>query len=83
MIVVPCTAATARATALVPAANASISKTPIGPFQTTVFASAMSGLVRLDRRRPDVEAEAIANPRVADRQHLVGRSASWMRSVTT
>ena len=42
MIVVPFTAATARATALVPAANASISNTPIGPFHTTVFASAMS-----------------------------------------
>ena len=41
MMVVPFTAATARATALVPAANASISKTPIGPFQTTVFASAI------------------------------------------
>ena len=38
MIVVPSTSATARATALVPAANASISNTPIGPFQTTVFA---------------------------------------------
>ena len=42
MIVVPATAATARATALVPAANASISNTPIGPFQTTVFASAIA-----------------------------------------
>ena len=31
--------ATACATALVPVANASISNTPIGPFQTTVFAS--------------------------------------------
>src|SRR3977135_2340604 len=40
MIVVPLTFATARATALVPAAKASISKTPIGPFQTTVFALA-------------------------------------------
>src|SRR5262249_13486811 len=40
MIVVPLTAATARATALVPAANASISNTPIGPFHTTVLASA-------------------------------------------
>src|ERR1700736_425131 len=41
-IVVPFTAATARATAVVPAANASISKTPIGPFQTTVRASLIS-----------------------------------------
>ena len=38
MIVVPVTPATASATALVPFANASISNTPIGPFQTTVFA---------------------------------------------
>jgi len=42
MIVVPWTDATALAIALVPVANASISKTPIGPFHTTVFASAMS-----------------------------------------
>jgi 3-phosphoglycerate kinase len=37
---VPLTAATAAAMAFVPAANAGISKTPIGPFQITVFASA-------------------------------------------
>src|SRR6266566_2354788 len=36
----PCTALTASATALVPAANAGNSKTPTGPFQKTVFASA-------------------------------------------
>ena len=42
MMVVPFTFATARATALVPFANASISKTPIGPFQITVLASASS-----------------------------------------
>ena len=36
----PLTAATARAMAIVPAANASISNTPIGPFHTTVRASA-------------------------------------------
>src|SRR5262249_25104937 len=41
-IVVPLTPATARATALVPIANAAISKTPIGPFHTTVFASAIA-----------------------------------------
>src|SRR5687768_11308260 len=38
-MVVPLTSATASATAIVPCANASISKTPIGPFQTTVLAS--------------------------------------------
>ncbi len=38
MIVVPFTLATACATAFVPLANSSISNTPIGPFQTTVFA---------------------------------------------
>src|SRR6185295_5635539 len=38
MMVVPWTAATARATPIVPAANASISNTPIGPFHTTVLA---------------------------------------------
>src|SRR4051812_2918471 len=42
MIVVPRTAATARAMALVPVANASISNTPIGPFHTTVFAARMN-----------------------------------------
>src|SRR5262249_19379704 len=41
-IVVPLTDATAAATAFVPLANASISNTPIGPFQTTVFASLMN-----------------------------------------
>ena len=41
MIVVPCTAATAWATPIVPAANGAISNTPIGPFHTTVFAVAM------------------------------------------
>ena len=56
-----------------PAAKAAISKTPIGPFQTTVF-GARAPFVRRDRRRPDIEAEAIANTRVADREHLV-RSA--------
>src|SRR4029077_13574976 len=40
--VVPWTAATARATSMVPFANASISNTPMGPFQTTVFAAAMT-----------------------------------------
>src|SRR6266568_1805718 len=35
-------AATARATASVPSANCGISKTPIGPFQTMVFESAMT-----------------------------------------
>ena len=38
-MVVPFTSATACATPIVPCANASISNTPIGPFQTTVFAS--------------------------------------------
>ena len=33
-------AATASATAFVPASNAAISNTPMGPFQNTVFASA-------------------------------------------
>ncbi|MNC95827.1 hypothetical protein D3C83_130360 [compost metagenome] len=42
MIVVPLTAATALATASVPFANGATSNTPIGPFQTTVFASASS-----------------------------------------
>ena len=60
-IVVPCTDATARATALVPAANASISNTPIGPFQTTVLASPSSVCVRADRRSTDVDAHAIAD----------------------
>ena len=40
--VVPFTAATAFATAIVPFAKASISNTPIGPFQITVFAPAMT-----------------------------------------
>src|SRR3954468_8278627 len=44
MIVVPFTAATACATALVPFANASISNTPIGPFHTTVLASAIAAV---------------------------------------
>src|SRR5437764_1316522 len=44
IIVVPLTLATAQATALVPSAKPSISKTPIGPFQTTVFASAICDL---------------------------------------
>src|SRR6185436_18979447 len=47
MIVVPSTPATARATPLVPAANASISNTPIGPFQTTVFAPAIAAAYAL------------------------------------
>ena len=38
MMVVPFTAATAWATPMVPAAKASISNTPIGPFHTTVCA---------------------------------------------
>ena len=38
MMVVPFTAATACATPIVPAAKASISNTPIGPFHTTVWA---------------------------------------------
>ena len=38
-MVVPLTSDTARAIAFVPVANAGISNTPIGPFQTTVFAS--------------------------------------------
>ena len=42
MIVVPFTEATACATALVPRANDEISNTPIGPFHTTVLASAIS-----------------------------------------
>ena len=41
MMVVPCTAATASATPIVPFANGSISNTPIGPFHTTVFALRM------------------------------------------
>jgi hypothetical protein len=44
MIVVPLTFATAFATAIVPCANASISNTPIGPFQITVFAPASTSL---------------------------------------
>ena len=39
-MVVPFTAATASATALVPASNGGVSNTPIGPFHTTVFAPA-------------------------------------------
>ena len=38
----PSTSVNACATALVPPANASISKTPIGPFQKTVLAAAIS-----------------------------------------
>ena len=79
MIVVPFTAATACATALVPAANASISNTPIGPFQTTVFASAIARGVGRDRRRADVEAHPIADRRVADREHLVRRAGVELR----
>src|SRR5205823_13020123 len=47
MIVVPRTAATAWAMAFVPTANAGISNTPIGPFQTTVFASASAPSYRV------------------------------------
>ena len=46
MIVVPRTSATARATAIVPFANVSISNTPIGPFQTTVLASFKASVYR-------------------------------------
>ena len=42
MIVVPFTSATALATSMVPFAKASISNTPIGPFQMTVFAPLMT-----------------------------------------
>ena len=38
----PGQAAIAAESALVPAANGAISKTPTGPFQTTVFISAMT-----------------------------------------
>ena len=60
----------------VPLANASISNTPIGPFQTTVFAPAMTVAIARDRLRADVEPHAIADRRVADRQRL-GRRAGF------
>ena len=50
-------------------ANASISKTPIGPFHTTVFASRRSVRVEPRRLGSDVEAHAIADRGVVDLQH--------------
>ena len=54
--VVPGAAATASATVRVPAANGSISKAPIGPFQSTVPAAGDRLGVALGRARADVEA---------------------------
>ena len=72
MIVVPVTAATASATAIVPRAKASISNTPMGPFQTTVPGSRRV-LGKLCRRtRADVEAHAVADRHVGDGQRLGG-----------
>ena len=53
----PSLAATARATANVPSANRGHSKTPIGPFQNTVFAPAITSLNSSPRSRADVESE--------------------------
>ena len=49
----------ASATARVPSANALTSKTPIGPFQNTVRASASSAANAARRLRADVEPEAV------------------------
>ena len=80
MIVVPWTAATARATPIVPAANGGISNTPIGPFQTTVFARRMMSRVVRDRLRADVEAHAIADGMVRQRR-VSARARSRRASV--
>ena len=52
----PGAAATASATARVPAANGSSSKAPIGPFQSTVPAAAIASRVGGGGARADVEA---------------------------
>ena len=69
MIVVPFTSATARATPSVPAANASISNTPIGPFHTTVFASRSTVWYRRRRLGSDVEAHAAPDRRIVHLEH--------------
>ena len=62
-----------------PAANASISNTPIGPFQTTVFASRDAPRVSRDRRRADVEPHPIADRRIVDVEHLGRRAGLELR----
>ncbi len=74
MTVVPLTAATAFATSSVPFANASISNTPIGPFQITVFAPGDDVAVNLHGLWPDVEAHPLADGGIADVERLRRRA---------
>ena len=66
-------AATASATARVPAAKRGSSNTPMGPFHNTVRASVI-GVGELGRRpRPDVEADPSVGDVLADLADLTGR----------
>ena len=71
----------ASATARVPPANASNSKTPIGPFQNTVLASDSASANALPGVRADVEAELVGRDRVGRDDGR--RSASAVNSGAT
>ena len=66
-----------------PAAKRGHSKTPIGPFQKTVFAVGDRGGERLARLRPDVEAEPAVRQVVVRRRPRSRRPASNEAAATT
>ncbi len=68
----------AWATALVPAAKAAISNTPIGPFQNTVLEPRMISANAADGVRTDVEPELVARDRVG-RDDRGGRVSGELR----
>ena len=89
IVTAPCAvaAATASATAFVPASNGGISKTPIGPFHTTVPAPRMISTYRLavsgpmsSPSKPSGISPALTIRLLADEENA---SAQWVSTGST